>query len=737
MASRVRLVGLLFASTLLALGAAEAGFRVADDGAFPHLNVYEPDAALGTRLKPGASQRVSFHGNPVTDVRINAAGFRGADWPAPAAGEIVVVGDSQAFGLGVAEGESIPAGIAAATGRPTINAGVPTYGPQEYLAVITRLLAERKPATVILVVNVANDFFELARPNAERHRVWDGWAVRAETMPRDVVGFPGRQLLFRDSHLVFALRRALSAPPQGAGRGLPSEGSAEDVLGVESAPAGGSVPELRSLVAGPGAAPESPILVAGSARVAAEAREEAWQSLFWEREHFLPGWSPDDPLALQAVAQHNRPGDIVVEADAESGRSVPVTAELLRKAVSLQRTLVDEARKWLAAHPDHADAGSVREKLAAYDEAEAERLALASRLPGGLEASPLAGFVIAARDRCEAAGAELVVAALPLDVQVSPGEWAKYGAPPQDMTDTRALLTDLVSASHHAGVRAVDLTDALAAAEPGAFLHGDLHLSPKGTAAVSAALARTLAEPAPLARPSGGLPEGRSRLPSPEEFTLDTEITVKGSTRNRCSTRRVREWLYVECVGLPEGYGGWVEGTPPTVAVLEGPLERATARDRESARLLLPLLPGRSARVAFTWSVEEMASPAEGDDPPWAKGRREQLVVGWEGQEPNIGFLPLSEPAEAAPIPPGVARCLDELWTLPRWTNATLGCADAYPDTCTALLDCALGLGTSPPVCPETSAAAGSSGWCYSLCDAHTPCAVGVCTPWQGGHLCM
>ena len=93
---------------LVGLGLAEGIFRVRDDGAFPHVNVYVADAELGTRLRPGATEKVRFASlkNPVTHVRINAEGYRGAEWPEKSADEIVVVGDSQVFGLGVEEDET-------------------------------------------------------------------------------------------------------------------------------------------------------------------------------------------------------------------------------------------------------------------------------------------------------------------------------------------------------------------------------------------------------------------------------------------------------------------------------------------------------------------------------------------------------------------------------------------------------------------------------------------------------
>ena len=161
MRSSAKWAGAAAASALAATLAAEVGFRLADDGAFPHLNTYEADAELGTRMRPGATTRVAVHGNPATDVRINSAGFRGGEWGPQAPGEIVVVGDSQVFGLGVEEEETVSARLAGVMGASVINGGVPTYGPDEYLAVIRRLLADRNPATVILVINASNDFFEV------------------------------------------------------------------------------------------------------------------------------------------------------------------------------------------------------------------------------------------------------------------------------------------------------------------------------------------------------------------------------------------------------------------------------------------------------------------------------------------------------------------------------------------------------------------------------------------------
>src|SRR5690606_22323976 len=166
---------------------------------------------------------------------VNRQGYRGADWPDdPAEGEILIVGDSQVFGLGVDDDQTFAAGLAEHTGRPVLNAGVPTYGPLEYLAVTEEILEQRSPDTVVYVINFLNDPFELDRPNGDRHAVWDGWAVRSETAPDRVRRFPGRRWLLSRSHLVYAARRWLhergDAGLEAADLAVPSEGTWHDLL---------------------------------------------------------------------------------------------------------------------------------------------------------------------------------------------------------------------------------------------------------------------------------------------------------------------------------------------------------------------------------------------------------------------------------------------------------------------------------------------------------------------------
>lgn len=131
MALAVGGLALAVGGLLAGLLAAEAVASLRDEGAFPHVNFYVPDDVLGVRLAPGAHQKIAFGGNPVTTLETNALGYRAPDWPAPGDREVVVVGDSQVFGLGVEAEDSLPAQLAVQSGRVVLNGGVPTYGPDE------------------------------------------------------------------------------------------------------------------------------------------------------------------------------------------------------------------------------------------------------------------------------------------------------------------------------------------------------------------------------------------------------------------------------------------------------------------------------------------------------------------------------------------------------------------------------------------------------------------------------
>lgn len=112
--------------------------------------------------------------------------------------------------------------------------------------------------------------------------------------------------------------------------------------------------------------------------------------------------------------------------------------------------------------------------------------------------SHLIASLRAAVKACAPVGCRVTAVALPLDVQVDAAEWKKYRSAPEDMRASEVLLEDFVTDARALGLTAVNLLPVLRAAEPGAFLPDDYHLSPQGHRAVAQALSDVL-----LRRPAG------------------------------------------------------------------------------------------------------------------------------------------------------------------------------------------------------------------------------------------
>ncbi len=721
----------------LGLVIAEVVFRFRDDGAFPHVNVYLPDEKLGTKLEPGASQRLAFAGNPTTSLRINSKGFRGSEWPAPKPGELIVVGDSQVFGLGVEEDETFPAQLAKQSGRQVLNAGIPTYGPREYLAVAKQLVTERPGAHVVLVFNVSNDFFELDRPNALRHAVWDGWAVRKENKPSVVSQFPGRHWLFSKSHLVFAVRKLQLERQRTRGDSealvnfVPAKGDETQDLDLGTA-SEGSWTDLLT------AREREERRLAGEADRARLEQEALSQRIGPVRERIereleavanLEGpfdgvggiggfqYDPDEVLSKQ-------PGDIVRRRYVEASRSVVVTAEMLVAAAQEKQRLVERR-----ARIDRERAPHEQVLRRDYAELEAIRWSIPSpesELPklGDDFLDELAAF--------QKANGEVTVVVLPLDVQVSKVEWAKYGAPEKDLADTLELNRSFTAAAQRRGLRAVDVVEPLQKAEPGAFLLGDLHMTTKGIGAVASFVAEALKQPAPLGNVPSARPEDVTLLPSPAEWNAVGENQVKGSTAAGCETKQVREWLRVRCststpldrytgVGLVEGRHGEVQ--------LSVALGKAAA--------IVPVRPGTRTRVAFRL------------ENPLGAAVERVLRVDWTGAAARMEFEtvpPGSPTAWITQASQAFVMCNEKFSG-----TAAVPWGDLHPDSpclrypdCERRLACAQGHPNAKPSCDDGEVNAGADFRCLRVCVDDVSCdgafgrgTKGTCRVWQSVRVCF
>ncbi len=729
----------------LGLGAAiaELAFSWRADGAFPHVNFYVADAELGVRLEPGATMRFQLRKNPLTTIHVNSRGYRGAEWPAPAEGEVIVVGDSQVFGLGVEDGETFSAALADRSGRPVLNAGVPTYGPQEYMAVARELLAERRASAVVVVLNFVNDPFEIDRPNRERHAVWDGWAVRSETAPTAVREFPGRRWLFSRSHAFHALRRFLherdAAAAADAGQvdpidlGTPSEGGLQDLARASrQAHDEATTSHQKTLTE---LADSKTRLTELDGELA--SKQKGLESLLIRASAGqFSGW--DSKLAT------GRPGDIVVDERAEASRSVVLTAALIQKAA-------ERRAQWLAwlQHDEEAQ-GLVK----AEEDLLAERRRLRERLAAGAPApmrpaSIFREYLSDFKALCDEHGAELIVVALPIDVQVDPREWAKYGVDdPPDLGDSQILLDDLVADAGELGLRALDATAALRAAEPGAFLDHDIHMTPRGHAALAEPLAATLAAPVvvPLRLPAGGLPAGGSFVPVASEWAAGDEVLVHGSSAAGCSTQVRREWLRVQCRRRRAGDRFLAlevrEGATPATMVM---------RTADALSLVTPISPGTPLTARFHWKTGaldlEIRWPA-GADGKFHGAFTKVVQAAPPGPAPDVAgelctchqqltrerfcLRPGSE--EWDDWPEGCRPACGDLWGDPRLDE---GCARAFPGDCAGRLACVQNDPLFAPACPEGHVHAFASNACFAVCDAAHPCAAGACTDWQGGGVCV
>lgn len=496
----------------LGLGVAEGAFRHRDQGAFPLVNTYERDPARGVRLVPGATTRVKRPGGGAFDVRVNHDGYRGPEWPAPAQNEVVIVGDSQSFGFGVDEHETMAAKLRAALGggRSVIDASVPTYGPPEYEMTARQILASREASAVVLAVNLINDLGEIDRPNRDRHAAVDGWAMTVREGESAPSSSPLRAEVIAKSHAAFALwrwqkTRAREGKPVAVNDGF-------EALVRAGAPSAMSAREHEQYAR----AVEARQATIDAAK---HERDEAQEGIVELVKGVLPLFRERDLRGAEMRAYVREGGEPTKDEDFElnyggcaalsyyvndrrGGRNsrrfngYPTYTTRI-SAVRIRDEVEEELRSLARANFGGKEISSAitkafaRRDLARRQLAEAERVPVPNA-PGPRPPSPFAPFVGAMAALAKEHGAAIVVVSIPLDASVVPEIAERRGLSRDDAASIRRVSDDLIGAARAMGVRAADVAPSLAALGEAAFLD-DGHLSREGHDAVAKAVAASLA----------------------------------------------------------------------------------------------------------------------------------------------------------------------------------------------------------------------------------------------------
>lgn len=157
----LRVLGGAVLATLLL----ETAIRVAVGNAQMSPPLFETTTgAEGYRLRPSVSAQVRQFGRTVT-MTTDGDGHRLTPAAPAGAPKLHLVGDSQVFGWGLDDGETLGAQLQRALGDTVqvVNHGVPGYGPQEYLAVLKRLPPQDLAVVVSTEENDGGDAYALGR----------------------------------------------------------------------------------------------------------------------------------------------------------------------------------------------------------------------------------------------------------------------------------------------------------------------------------------------------------------------------------------------------------------------------------------------------------------------------------------------------------------------------------------------------------------------------------------------
>jgi hypothetical protein len=155
-----REIALFVVALALSLAGAEVSLRQFRPALMEHDGMFQFDRQLGWTFIPSRSSSIVRSGEARHYVRTNAMGFRDNDLPTdPAVRRIMFVGDSFVSNLAVKDDEVFTELMERALPRTAVlNFGVNGFGPvQEYL-LLQRWLDQVRPALVVVMIYVRNDF---------------------------------------------------------------------------------------------------------------------------------------------------------------------------------------------------------------------------------------------------------------------------------------------------------------------------------------------------------------------------------------------------------------------------------------------------------------------------------------------------------------------------------------------------------------------------------------------------
>lgn len=109
--------------------------------------------------------------------------------------------------------------------------------------------------------------------------------------------------------------------------------------------------------------------------------------------------------------------------------------------------------------------------------------------------------------------------------------------------------------------------------------------------------------------PATAGPNGRSAVPTQDEWSSAKEVGVKGSTKLNCETKMVREWLRVSCRGKNDTGG---EAKNVTLKKGGGRGDTFTFASNKVASLICPFVDGTDLVAVFEWT-----------------DKKQELVVSW------------------------------------------------------------------------------------------------------------